>query len=88
MKYISALQSEIVIRAIGEKEFIALYEKYRDARIYKPTTPPNPNQIRIASLAKKIGIRKAAEQLKLTPAAVDYAVDRVASYKYLYEEVK
>lgn len=88
-QHISTMQTEILIRALGVKEFESLFEQYRNSyKREKRNTPPNPNQIRIASLVKKVGIRKTSEQLQIPIPKVCYAVSRVASYKYLFEEAK
>lgn len=88
-KHITALQTDILLRALGEKGFESLYEQYHAAHKHtRQSTPPHANQIRIASLAKKVGIKEAATQLHIEVTVVDYAVRRVARYKYLYEEIK
>lgn len=88
-QYVGSMQSKILLRALGEKGFESLLEQYRNAyQRMRRTTPPNSNQIRIASLVKKVGMRKASEQLDIPITKVDYAVSRVASYKYLFEEAR
>ena len=82
MKEIATMQSSIIKRAIGEKNFPEFYEQYR-AAAYKARTvkEPNANDIRIANHVRKVqSIGRAARELGIDAYKVLNALKRVAVY--------
>lgn len=84
-KYPDSLQTAILLRAIGDKGFESLYEQYKGARKSREATPPNEKQIRLANLAVKFGMNKAASMAGVSAYKVDYALSRVGAWHYRHK---
>lgn len=78
------MQASILKRALGDKGFEELVEQYRGASLRNSKDgKPSENQIRLASLGKKLGAKEAAKKAGVSPFVVDYAMNRVARYEWL-----
>lgn len=89
-EYPGQLQTEIVLRALGEKGFKELIEAYRAACLrVSRTQPPTESQIRLANLVRDFGFAEAMKKTGLHEedrTKVNNAVNRVARWNFLKKE--
>lgn len=82
--YPTQFHSTILLRALGEKGIKDLYEQYKAHYIVEVGgREPNEKHLRLASLAKKIGIKAAAIQAGIGENQIHYALNRVGRWNYL-----
>lgn len=78
------LSSSIFLRALGEKEFAAILEKYREARLRGQAVEPTAVQYKIAEARKKGDTANdIAKKLGVAKESVYQATSRVAMWEFL-----
>ena len=83
-KYASTLQTDILLRFMGEKAVIELYEQYQAACIRLKTSQlPTEKQLRLANLARTFGTSEAARKAAVQPHVVTAALNKVAKFHWL-----
>lgn len=78
-----ALQSYILVRALGEKGFKDIYEQYKNARKNAHGEPPSEKAVRLAGLVKKHGYKKASQMVGVDVVTAYSAVSSVSRYNFL-----
>lgn len=88
-KYPQNFHSNILLRALGEKGVIELYEQYAEhyARTVG-TRAPNEKQIRLAHLVREVGTHEAAKRVGVSEKKAAYTVRRVGAYMFLNGNIK
>lgn len=82
--YPTQFHSTILLRALGEKGVKDLYEQYKAHYIVEVGgREPNERHMRLAALAKKVGIEDACKQAGVQKSVVYYALNRVGRWNYL-----